>query len=325
MDVTRQAKAVMLLTVAFGKGEAGAANPLTPTEWGGFARWLNDSGRSPEDLLESGVSNLLRDWEHEKVTVERLQALLARGAALAIALEKWQRAGLWVLTRSDPAYPARLKKHLRQTAPAVLFGCGNDKLLNASGIAVVGSRRANHADISFAGRIGRRAAETERLVVSGGAAGVDRAAMLGALHAEGTAIGVLADSLLRSATSAKYREHLISGNLALISPFNPEARFRVGHAMARNRYIYCLARRAIIVASTPDRGGTWTGAVENLRHGWIPLWIKPTECPGSGNPRLVERGGSWLENLNDLFETVPADGDSGSIGPATDSNTTPGG
>ena len=31
----------------------------------------------------------------------------------------------------------------------------------------------------------------------------------------------------------------------------------------------------------------------------MPLWVKQTETPGSGNPNLVELGGRWLEDLDD--------------------------
>ena len=308
MEVTAQAEAVMLLTVSFGKLESEAANPLTPTEWGAFAGWLTERNLVPSDLLKGRLSELLQDWEHPKVTVDRLNALLNRGATLGFALEKWQRAGLWVVTRSDPEYPKRLKEHLRQTAPPMLFGCGNKNLLNANSIAVVGSRHADSADVSFAENIGRRVAECGRLVVSGGAAGVDQAAMFGALNAEGTVIGILADNLFRSATSAKYRRHLMSGDLTLISPFNPEMRFFVGNAMARNKYVYCLAEEAVVVSSARDNGGTWNGAVENLNNGWTPVWIKRTESPGSGNSHLVELGGRWLERLDDLVQTESGGG-----------------
>ena len=306
MNSTLQAEAVMLLTVSLGKSESGIAKPLTPREWGEFAGWLKARDRVPGDLLKEDLSGLLQGWEHPKVTIERLQALLGRGAMLGFALERWQRAGLWVLTRSDPEYPARLKRRLGQAAPAILFGCGNKSQLDATSVAVVGSRHADDADLRFAENIGRRAAECGRLVVSGGAAGVDQAAMLGALGAEGTAIGVVADNLLRSATSAKYRRHLMSGDLALISPFNPEVRFLVGNAMARNKYIYCLAQDAIVVSSTTNNGGTWQGAVENLRRQWVPLWVKKTDAPSSGNPNLVELGGRWLEDFGDLVPAEPA-------------------
>ena len=309
MYVSRQAEAVMLLTVSFGKAAADATRPLTPTEWAAFASWLKDNALVPDDLLRPDLSRVLAGWEHAKVTPERVQALLNRGAALGFALEKWERAGLWLLTRSDPDYPKRLKQRLGRTTPAILFGSGNASLLNGDSVAVVGGRHAVDTDIAFADRLGRHVAGCGRQIVSGGAAGIDRAAMVGALEAEGTAVGVLADNLLRSATSTIYRKHLMSGDLALVSPFNPEARFHIGNAMARNKYIYCLAQDAVVVSSTPEKGGTWNGAVENLRQGWVPLAVKRTEAQDSGNPKLVELGGRWLADLDDVAFTLEVHGE----------------
>ena len=228
------------------------------------------------------------------MTTHRVEALLDRGAALGLALEKWERAALWVMTRSDPDYPDRLKRRLKSHSPPLLFGCGNRSLLGNGGIAVIGSRDAGESDLAFAAQLGAAAAAQGRSIVSGGARGVDEAVMLGALEHEGTTLGVLADSLLRAATSVKYRKYLMAKDLVLVSPFNPEAGFEVGNAMARNRYIYCLADAAIVVSSSLEKGGTWTGAIENLKENWVPLWVKTTSHPASGNADLVRRGARWL-------------------------------
>jgi predicted Rossmann fold nucleotide-binding protein DprA/Smf involved in DNA uptake len=176
----------------------------------------------------------------------------------------------------------------------VLFGCGNRNLLNQGGVAVVGSRNAADQEVAFATKLGNDAALQGLSTVSGGARGVDEAAMLGALDREGMVVGVLADGLLRAATSARYRNHLMANNLVLVSPFNPEAGFDVGHAMARNRYIYSLSDAAIVVSSGRDKGGTWNGAIENLKEGWVPLWVKLHPDVDSGNAELVRRGARWL-------------------------------
>ncbi|PTB91218.1 DNA-processing protein DprA, partial [Marinobacter sp. Z-F4-2] len=195
----------------------------------------------PEDLLTGDLSQKLAGWTDSKITSDRIQTLLNRGSALAMAMEKWTRSGLWVLTRSDSDYPKRLKARLGNDAPPVFFGCGNRNLLNQGGIAVIGSRKTSDADLQFSHDLGAKSANDGRSVVSGGAKGVDEAAMLGALESEGTAIGVLANDLLRAATSAKYRKYLMANNLVLLSPFYPEAGFNAGNAMQRNKYIYCLS------------------------------------------------------------------------------------
>jgi predicted Rossmann fold nucleotide-binding protein DprA/Smf involved in DNA uptake len=295
MSASPQTQAILLLTVAFTKAAPGDPEPLTPAEWGRFAAWLKDREKSPELLLTSDDPvAFLQGWSDPAVTPERISHLLGRSGAMGLALEKWQRAGLWVMTRSDAEYPVRLKKRLRFEAPPVLFGCGDRGLLNRAGIAVVGSRSANEEELGEASRLGAEIASQEFSVVSGGARGVDEAAMLSALESQGTVAGVLPDSLLRAATSAKYRKGLMSRNLTLISPFNPEAGFDAGHAMARNKYIYCLADAAVVVTTGKESGGTWNGAIENLKHGWVPLWVQKHPDPNSGNAALIGKGARWL-------------------------------
>jgi len=304
MDINNQTQAVLLLTTYFGRPMKDEPKPLSPAEWGRLARWLKDREVLPEVLLRQDPADVLATWVDRTITPERIRHLLDRAGALGLAAEKWARAGLWILTRADPAYPARLKKRLNTDSPPVLFGCGRRNLLNLGGIAIVGSRHASEQELAFTSRLGAEVAKEGLSVVSGGARGVDEAAMLGALECEGTAVGVLSDSLLRVATSAKYRKALMAKDLVLVSPFNPDAGFDVGNAMARNKYVYCLADAAIVIAASRERGGTWNGAVENLKKGWVPLLVKSHQDPASGNSELVKRGARWLPDGELQFSTL---------------------
>jgi len=293
MSVTPATQAILLLTAHFSKPKADAVKPLAAKEWGRFAAWLKINALTPEQLMTGQVDDLLHEWSDKTVTPQRIEALMARGSALALAMEKWLRAGLWVMTRADSEYPRRLKQRLGTESPAVLFGCGNRKLLRGGGLAVVGSRNTTKSDLAFSRDFGKLAASNGYSIVSGGAKGVDEAAMLGALAADGTVIGVLADKLLQHCSSAKYRKYLMKDDLVLISPFYPEAGFNVGNAMQRNKYIYCLADAGLVVHSGL-KGGTWTGAKENLKQGWVPLWVKETQDEKAGNKAIVADGAAWV-------------------------------
>ena len=293
MTVSPETKAVLLLTARFPKSGSDSIQPLSSKEWYGFAAWLRDHELTPEHLFENNLRELLKEWSDRKITLDRLQALLERGPALALALEKWLRAGLWVMTRSDTDYPSRLKKQLGAISPAVLYGCGNRSLLDRGALAVVGSRKVMDDDLDYARQFGSAAAKQGCSIVSGGARGVDEAVMLGALENKGTVIGVLAHSLLRACSGAKFRQHLMANNLALVSAVHPEAGFNAGNAMQRNKYVYCLSDAAIVVHAG-RRGGTWSGAMENLKERWVPLWIKPTSDAAAGNQLLVRQGGHWI-------------------------------
>lgn len=310
MSVSHHAQAVLLLAARLSGKEAGTAvRPLTNTEWARFARWLHERGMRPEQLLGEGRDEVLGAWTDEKIDRERLRALLDRGPALALALDKWLNAGLWIITRADPDYPQRLKQRLGWTSPPVLFGCGGRALLGRGGLAVVGSRDAPPEDLAYSRRVGARAAEASIPIISGGARGIDEEAMLGALEAGGTVIGVLADSLLRATAQSRYRSHLMSSNLALISPYHPDARFLSGNAMGRNRYIYCLAHAAVAVHSRGS-GGTWSGANEALKHGWCTLWVKVSGDPTSANAKLIELGGKALSADADEIDLTAVAGTS---------------
>lgn len=304
MTQRSQAQAMMLLTVSLGKSGNADDRPLSAREWSRLAAWLNERGMEPSDLLKGDLNSTLSGWMDRSVSLPRLEHLLDRGGALGLALERWRRAGIWVVARLEPEYPDRLKSRLRLGSPPILFGCGNRALLGRQGIAVVGSRNAGREDLEFAENLGCTAARQGISIVSGGARGVDERAMLGALENDGTAIGVLADSLLRAGTSERFRKHLLAGDLVLVTPFNPEAGFNVGNAMSRNRCIYCLAETAIVISSTPDKGGTWNGALEDLKGAWVPLWVKRSENENSGNPELVRRGGKWLPDDLALLECL---------------------
>lgn len=295
MNLTTTAQAIILLTSYFGKQDNDAAKPLTNAEWARFALWLRDSQLSPADLLGKDKQSLLSQWRDSKnkITTERIEALLQRGHSMALALEKWSRSGLWVITRADKdSYPKRLLQKLGYQAPPVLYGCGDKELLRAGGVAVVGSRKAELSDLNYTEQLGSKAANSGVAIVSGGARGVDETSMLGAMNAGGNVIGILADSLLKASTSAKYRSGLMDGNVVLVSPFYPEAGFNRFNAMDRNKYIYCLADTSVVVHSGP-KGGTWEGALQNLKKGWVPTWVKQTQDPTAGNAAIVNAGAQW--------------------------------
>jgi predicted Rossmann fold nucleotide-binding protein DprA/Smf involved in DNA uptake len=312
-QITENAKAILLLCGRFGSGNDDAANPLTTKEYDQLAAWLRTKNWWPVDLLEESNIVALQD-STLPVKRERLNALLERGTAMALAVEKWSNKGLWVICRSDDDYPQRLKQNLKGNAPPILYGAGDRTLLSKGGLAVVGSRNVDAQGESFARNLGRHAAECGMQLISGAARGVDEVAMHGAFSAGGTVVGVLADSLLSSAVSGKYREGLRDGKLTLVSIFIPEAGFSVGNAMSRNKYIYALADYAVVVSADHKKGGTWAGAEEELRNkDRRPVFVRIGAEVPRGNTELVEKGAipfpeeAWNDELGEVLRRSSAD------------------
>jgi len=291
----------MLLTAKLAEGD----RPLTVKQWRKMRTFLHDRGLQPGDLLSGNLEDLLRDAQElqtgrSKITYERIDSLLSRGFALGVEMNRWEGAGLWVMSYLDSAYPKRLLSQLdkKKEAPPLLFGCGPRELLQNGGLAVVGSRKAPQEDLQYARAVGCAAAEAGVTIVSGGARGIDQSAMFGALSCGGSVIGVLTDRLLERSTRRHYMRHLISGdNLTLISVVSPDTRLNrwefINVAMERNDYIYCLSDASLVAHYVPGRVGTWQGAAKNLKSRLVPLWIR-SNPQATGDDKIKQLGAKIL-------------------------------
>lgn len=284
-------QAILLLTAPLiaGRGES-SSDLLTSGDYKRLARFLRDKQRQPADLLAPNAVELLEECK-SLIDSDRLKRLLARGFLLSQAVERWQTRAIWVVSRADAEYPRRLKARLKDEAPPVLYGCGDAAILETGGLAVVGSRDVDEALVEYTESIGQLAAKARCTLVSGGARGIDQAAMRGALGAGGKVAGVLADSFERTALNREHRNLLIEGQLVLISPYDPAAGFNVGHAMQRNKLIYALADAALVVCSDYEKGGTWAGAIEQLEKlRLVPVYVRSNGEPMKGLEALRRKG-----------------------------------
>jgi predicted Rossmann fold nucleotide-binding protein DprA/Smf involved in DNA uptake len=309
-SLTPNTQAILLLTAPLiaGRGES-SRELLSLSEYNRLASSLRQKQKQPADLIAPDAQELIQHCA-QPFGRARLDTLLGRGFLLSHAVERWNARAIWVVSRADASYPRRLKERLKEDAPPLLYGCGDIALLEKGGLAVVGSRHVDDALINYTENVGRLCAEAHRPIVSGGARGIDRAAMHGALVTGGDVAGVLADSLEKAALSRDNREPLMAGRLVLISPYDPAAGFNVGHAMQRNKLIYALADAALVVTADFEKGGTWAGAIEQLdRLHFVPVFVRNDANAGKGNSALLNRGGKpWPnpQNGNELGMALAA-------------------
>ena len=193
---------------------------MTPREYKRIARHLRELRRQPADLLSSEADEALTECQ-SVIDESRLKRLLASGFLLSQAIERWQTREVWVVSRDDAEYPRRLKERLKNDTPPILYGCGDATILDTGGLAVVGTRHVDEALIEFTRDIGRLTAKARHTLVSGGAHGIDQAAMHGALEAGGTVVGVLADSLERAALNREHRNLCWKNNWSYSRPMIP--------------------------------------------------------------------------------------------------------
>ncbi len=289
-------QAILLLTapLSMAARRGSAVKPLSLGEYKALVQVLRGANLTPAALLASGGAQVLREVAKTDDLYTRMCTLLDRGLLLSEAVEAWSSRSIWVASRADAEYPARWKARLGQDAPPVVYGCGSGAPLEGAAIAVVGSRDADGASLRFAEEIGRCASHIDAATISGGARGVDQAAVAAALDASGRAVAVLPDQLARAALSPAYREGLRHGRLLLLSPYDPAAPFSAGHAMQRNKLIYALADAAVVASSAFESGGSWTGAVEQLeRLRYVMVYVR--NGPEKGLTGLRARGARVLE------------------------------
>ncbi len=290
-QLSADTQAILLLCASLEQNRYGEAKPLTLTEYNNLADWLREVKMRPQDLLAAGGRNKLEATKSDRPENRRIIALLERGIALNVAVKKWASQGVWIVGRHDRDYPQSLTENLQDLAPPILYGIGKKELLSWGGLGVVGSREIDGEGLHYTQRVALACAREEVQIISGGARGVDINAMLTAVEAGGTAIGILPDSLTRAAVSRKYRQSIREGRLTLISPWGADVRFTVSNAIGRNKYIYALGDRALVVSSDFGKGGTWSGALDalaNLKN--VPLFVRLEGNVPVGNRELWKRG-----------------------------------
>jgi len=296
-NLTANTQAIlMLVSPLIAGGSTERKLLLTHREYTNLVKALQQIDCQPADLIDrEKVSDILKTLEKHQFDQERLSRLLGRGMQLGLALEHWQQRSIQVISRADDMYPQRLKKTLQHLAPALLYFCGDIALLQRGGLAVVGSRHVDADLLAYTRNVGELAANADCTIVSGGAKGIDQAAMQGATAAGGHVIGVVANNL--ESAVMRNRNDLLQGRLLLCSPFDPAVRFEVWRAMDRNKLIYALSDIALVVESEVEKGGTWQGAVEQIQKLKVVSVYTRTSGPDSSGLKALRRLGahSWPE------------------------------
>jgi len=239
--ITPSTQAILLMTSYFSENRVEDVIPLNVQEWGNFAQWLHEHDLKPEDLLRGDIEELLKEWNDENITITRLKKLLHRGGALALAMEKWQRVGIWVITRSSSLYPQQLKKKLKSFSPPLFYGIGNPKLLNKQSIGFLGSEENLQDSHHLSFELGSKVANDGYTLVTSDIQELGKSAIKGALEKEGTVTIFIANNLLQASLNSQYRKALMSNDLVLVSAYHPESLANTMHSLENSKYIEAQA------------------------------------------------------------------------------------
>lgn len=225
----------------------------------------------------------------------RILALLEEEELLERYLLRGRRTDCIPVTRVSEHYPIIVRQRLGLDSPGCLWVKGDPALLEAPGIALVGSRELRPENGAFAREVGRQAAVQGLVLVSGNARGADRAAQDACLEAGGRVVSIVADELERCPLHSR---------ITYVSEDGFDLGFSAQRALSRNRVIHALGRMVFVAQARLGRGGTWDGVTRNLR-----LNLSSVACfrDGSDAMQELEQMGAFLvgaEDLRDLSALV---------------------
>ena len=265
--------------------------PLTPREYRTLRLRVTQSDFSAESRLSE---HLLRSLGYAAESAERIAVLLERQAALDVFLARAAQNGVSVLTRLSKEFPERLRR-LGDECPALLFFRGELQALNAPCVSLVGSRALRPQNRCFAEAIGNLAAQEGCTLVSGGAAGADRAAQDACLAGGGQVVCIVPDELIR---------HTPQKNVLFCSDEGWHSSFSTVRALRRNHLIHALGEKTFVAQSDLHIGGTWSGTQDNLRRGLSPVFV--FQDGSAAAAELARLGAELLPQAPDSLTTLRA-------------------
>jgi DNA processing protein len=244
-----------------------------------------------------------------------LQAQSAQHIALGKSLEmaheetaKALAAGIRIVSRGDPEWPARLSEIY--DPPLVLYVRGNVEALGRPGIAVVGTRHPTPYGIGMAERLSGDLAARGLTIFSGMARGVDTAGHRGALKAKGKTVAVFGTGVdvIYPRENKKIAEGILEMGGALVSEF-PQGTFAAPQNFPiRNRIISGLSLGVLVVEAGEYSGTRITArcALEQSRE----LFAVPgnvTSRNSWGPNTLIKQGAKLTATWEDVWEELPTD------------------
>ncbi len=270
-----------------------------------IARMLDEQGLHPEKLPRS--QNALSSQCPELAEILNGKIRAEDQKKIERDYEELKRRGTEIISPGHPDFSS----HLLETSP-ILFVKGQRKLLTTDGVAIVGSRNVSEKGVRIAEQLAAGLAGEGMNVVSGYAKGVDSAAHLGALAAEGTTTLVLPYGIKELRQKKAFREFNWEQDVLAVSQFDPDARWLARNAMTRNKLVCALSKAVVVIASGPERDarGKMSGTFDTAKTALgmnVPLFvIDPArfDTPPQGNAALLELGGVPLDAVNGVAEIV---------------------
>ncbi|HLX97326.1 MAG TPA: DNA-processing protein DprA [Roseiarcus sp.] len=213
-----------------------------------------------------------------------------------------RKLGVRFIALGEPDYPPALRQI--DSAPPVLALRGHAEALRKAAVAIVGSRNASAAGLTFAERLARGLGQAGYVIVSGLARGIDQRAHLASL--ETGAVGVLAGGHGKPypGDAVPLMERMVeSGAILSEMPIEWEPRGR--DFPRRNRIVSGLALGVVVVEAARGSGSLITArfALDQNRQVFaVPG--SPLDPRAEGTNDLLKQGASICTGPDDVLTAL---------------------
>ena len=210
-------------------------------------------------------------------------------------------SGIKVLP-GEPGFPVELTSI--PNSPEQIFIRG--KLPAAPRVAVVGSRKADDYGLDLAAEIGAGLAASGISIVSGGAKGIDTAALEGCIQAGGLPVAVLGtgiDIVYPKSNQRLFEE--IANKGCLLSEYEPKTQGFPSNFAKRNRLISGLSAAVVVVRAVKESGSLITAKQASIQG--RPIMAVPGlagEELSAGCHTLIKEGALLVENATDVLKAL---------------------
>ena len=213
-----------------------------------------------------------------------------------------RKLGVRFVALSEPDYPPALREI--DSAPPVLALRGAAEALRKAAVAIVGSRNASGAGLTFAERLARGLGQAGYVIVSGLARGIDQRAHAASL--ETGAVGVLAGGHGKPYPSeaVPLMERMVESG-AILSEMPVEWEPRGRDFPRRNRIVSGLALGVVVVEAARGSGSLITArfALEQNRQVFaVPG--SPLDPRSEGTNDVLKQGASICTGADDVLTAL---------------------
>lgn len=202
----------------------------------------------------------------------------------------------------DDEYPLRLKNI--KDAPEKLYVLGDEKLLKAPGIAIVGSREYSDYGKEYALKFAKELAYQNLTIISGMAIGIDTFSHRGALNAHGKTIAVLGNGLNKifPEENIPLMEEILKKGGAIVSEYPPNTEACSKRFVERNRIVSGLSIGVLVIEAMFRSGTSITAklAIQQSK----PVFCLPSNLGrknGIGTNHLIKEGARLVTETEDIL------------------------